>query len=214
MHQVDRVLLLSQVRSIAPEVVGAVADVGGANQRYWSLFRDAKSIVSMDINAGDIVFDINSSVPRALECKFDTVTCFQVLNDSLDPLVAARNLLDLCKPGGLIVLTEGFFDPIHDCPDRQRLTLTGVLDLFLKSEACCEVVRFSVRGNWLDVIGQICARKMITHFGYHPPNYCVRVICRILSRLIVLLCPKKISENTEDQEGAVYLGYMLVLRKV
>jgi SAM-dependent methyltransferase len=77
-------------------------------------------------------FDI--CAPVAEPGRFDVVICEQVLEHVPDPFGAARNLCELCAPGGRVVVSTPFLIRIHELPmydmrDYWRFTPRGLRTL-------------------------------------------------------------------------------------
>ena len=58
---------------------------------------------------------------------FDVITAIEMLEHALDPIVVLREIRDLLKPGGVLVLTTGNAEP-HS-PDLTRWAYTSVPDV-------------------------------------------------------------------------------------
>jgi len=100
------------------------AEISGNAQagRGWKRF------VSLDYPAFDVC------APLAVNDRFDVVICEQVLEHVPDPWAAARNLRDLCAPGGHVVVSTPFLIRTHELPaygmrDYWRFTPRGLRTL-------------------------------------------------------------------------------------
>jgi SAM-dependent methyltransferase len=100
------------------------AEISGSAQaaRPWKRF------VSLDFPAFDIC------APVELNERFDVVICEQVIEHVVDPWAAARNLRELCVPGGHVVVSTPFLIRIHELPmygmhDYWRFTPRGLRTL-------------------------------------------------------------------------------------
>jgi SAM-dependent methyltransferase len=66
--------------------------------------------------------------------RFDVVICEQVLEHVPDPFAAARNLRELCAPGGVAIVSTPFLIRVHELPqydmrDYWRFTPRGLRTL-------------------------------------------------------------------------------------
>jgi len=97
---------------------GTVLDVGSKDARY-SRFMNYDSFTTLDIVKGcDIKADIQCYKSKE---KFDTVTCFQVLEHLESPDKAVKNIYDLLVPKGVLLLTVPFIFGEHG-NDYHRFT--------------------------------------------------------------------------------------------
>jgi len=99
-------------------------------------------------------FDI--CAPLADQGRFDVVICEQVLEHVEDPWGAARNLRELCEPGGSVVVSSPFLIRLHELPafgmrDYWRFTPRGLRTLL--EGAGLEVDEVSSWGNRDVVVG-------------------------------------------------------------
>ena len=77
-------------------------------------------------------FDI--CAPVANPGRYDVVICEQVLEHVPDPFGAARNLRELCAPGGRVIVSTPFLIRVHELPmfdmrDYWRFTPRGLREL-------------------------------------------------------------------------------------
>jgi len=101
-------------------------------------------------------FDV--CAPLELERRFDVVICEQVLEHVIDPYAAARNLRELCVPGGWVIVSTPFLIKVHELPmygmrDYWRFTPRG-LQVLLEN-AGLEVDEVSSWGNRDCVVGNL-----------------------------------------------------------
>jgi SAM-dependent methyltransferase len=86
--------------------------------------------------------------PLSVGREFDVVICEQVLEHVPDPWAAAENLLRLCAPGGLAVVSTPFLIKLHELVewrmfDYWRLTPRGMQTLLERAGFEVETV-----GSW------------------------------------------------------------------
>lgn len=88
-----------------------------------------------------------------VEESYDVVICEQVLEHVADPWQATRNLLELCRPGGQLIVSTPFLIRIHHEPeDYWRFTAKGLRVLLEQAGFVVRVVetwgnRSCVRAN-------------------------------------------------------------------
>jgi SAM-dependent methyltransferase len=78
--------------------------------------------------------------------RYDVVICEQVLEHVTDPCAAARNLTQLCVPGGHVVVTSPFLIKVHEdwgLEDYWRFTPRGLRTLLERSGLHVDTV-----GHW------------------------------------------------------------------
>jgi SAM-dependent methyltransferase len=106
----QRIVLNQEVENfLATLPVGEMdaAEVSGKNHegRGW------KSFAELNYPGFDLC------APLEIEERFDIVFCEQVLEHVEDPVAAARNLFEMCRPGGYVVVSSPFLVKIHELPD-------------------------------------------------------------------------------------------------
>lgn len=90
--------------------------------------------------------------------RFDVVICEQVLEHVVDPVAAARNLRELCEPGGMVLVSTPFLIRIHELPmygmkDYWRFTPRGLATLL--ENAGLEIDSVGSWGNAECVMGNL-----------------------------------------------------------
>ena len=58
-----------------------------------------------DFEGADFIYDLNSPVDKSLHARFDVVCNFGTLEHIFDVRVAFENFVNLCKPGGHLILS-------------------------------------------------------------------------------------------------------------
>jgi SAM-dependent methyltransferase len=96
--------------------------------------------------------------PLQEQRRFDVVICEQVLEHVVDPWAAARNLRELCVPGGHVVVSTPFLIRVHELPmyalrDYWRFTPRGLRTLLEQSGL--EVEEIGAWGNRQCVVGNL-----------------------------------------------------------
>jgi SAM-dependent methyltransferase len=75
--------------------------------------------------------DFDLCAPLERRGTYDVAICEQVIEHVLDPCAAARNLRDLCVPGGHVIVSTPFLVRVHELPlygmhDYWRFTPRGL----------------------------------------------------------------------------------------
>lgn len=145
-YQPARVELSEAIARHADIISGKVLDIGcGSHSRYRHLF-GCDEYVRMDVVEGKNV-DIVGTI-ESLPCdnaSFDAIVCTQVLGDIFELSSAFSEMYRVLKPGGVALVSESLFDPLHDEPnDFWRFTPFSLQRL-------AEEVGFSI--DALDSIG-------------------------------------------------------------
>lgn len=129
----------------APRIlqVGSRSSVSDRNERNWRAliskrFGDRARFVGIDLASGtnvDRQLDICSS-PKAIrqelgEGVFDLVVCCHVLEHTVSPCKAARNIAAVLQPGGLAYIASPWSQAFHAAPDDYwRFSVRGLKLLF------------------------------------------------------------------------------------
>ncbi|MBI4129252.1 class I SAM-dependent methyltransferase [Candidatus Peregrinibacteria bacterium] len=167
--QPDRELLHRFVAKHAPTMRGKILDIGGGNRRYASLFTNAASFETLDIDPlqkPDIVASVES-LPIA-DATYDGLLCTQVLGDVWDIRRAIGEMVRVLKPGGFLLITESLFNEEHDAPqDFWRFTQYALRKLL---EPSCEIRALEARGGYFSQRAQQAIRYRIEKYDlYHRP---------------------------------------------
>ena len=142
------------LRENADSVTGHCLEFG--QDRYRSYFPNVTEYNVTDVVARPgvkYVCDIHDpiGIPRN---HFNAVVCTQVFEHLAHPEKAAKSLYELIVPGGILLLTAPFINPIHyDPTDFRRFTPEG-LELIVK-EAGFDIEVLSFGGNALVSTGSL-----------------------------------------------------------
>jgi SAM-dependent methyltransferase len=139
--------IAAHLESLGPSRLSAAEISGGAHaNRGWKEFRS--------LNYPD--FDL--CAPVTVSERYDVVLCEQVLEHVVDPFLACQHLLDLCRPGGHVIVSTPFLVKQHELPlygllDYWRFTPRGLR--MLLERAGLEVDHVGTWGNRLAVLGNL-----------------------------------------------------------
>ncbi len=129
-------LLLEEILAAQPHLRGRLLDLG-CGKRPYSLIYDplvAKSVgtevtFSPHGTADADVLARGEALPFR-DDAFDTILCTEVLEHTVDPFEAMREISRLLAPGGYLLLSVPFLYPVHEAPhDYWRLTFHGLAAL-------------------------------------------------------------------------------------
>jgi len=212
--QPDRYLLKKQIAELSDFIKGRVLDIGsGPNGgRYKNLF-SASDYVTLDINP-DYNPDIVGSAEKIPEqdSSFDSIVCFQVLDDLKDPLKAVKEMHRILKPGGYGLISVPQSNELHDEPhDYWRFTKYGIGALL--SEAGLEVVKILPRGGFLTLKSQMTIRYFIDLLDL----YNRKLLGRLLGPLFLAYGMMAIWLDTMDKSKANHkhtLGWLVLFHKI
>lgn len=182
-YQVERDLLNEAVAKHAHYISGKIIDIGsGLNKRYAKYFKKAVQYLTLDINPDNKPDIIGSAeaIPVG-ENSFDGVVCTQVLGDILHPENAIKEFYRILKPGGTVLLTEGFMNELHGEPiDYWRFTPFGLKALFEENDF--EILTIEMLGGGLSVVSQMFTRYLINSFSLYEH----KILGRIFSKLFFI----------------------------
>jgi SAM-dependent methyltransferase len=124
--------LCSAMKDFAPELSGALLDVGCGSKPYRTLFSvetytglDLDSEHTRQLGVADQYYD-GGQFPFA-DDTFDAVLCNQVLEHIFEPKEFLREILRVLKPGGRLLLTVPFVWDEHEQPaDYSRYSSFGL----------------------------------------------------------------------------------------
>jgi len=145
---VGRYYVENFLRDNASYVKGRCLDFG--DPRYKSFFPQATQYEVLNISPGpqvDFVTDIHDLQNIPLQA-FDAIICPQVFEHLAYPERAAVSLFELLKPGGVVLITAPFLNPVHYVPTDYRRFTPECLTMILQ-DAGLSVDFVSFGGNCL-----------------------------------------------------------------
>jgi SAM-dependent methyltransferase len=212
--QPDRYLLKKQIAGLSNFIKGRVLDIGsGPNGgRYKNLF-SASDYITLDINP-DYNPDIVGSAEKIPEQDntFDSVVCFQVLDDLKNPAQAVKEISRVLKPGGYGLISVPQSNELHDEPhDYWRFTKYGIGALLL--EAGLEIVKILPRGGFLALKAQMTIRYFIDLLSLYKRS----LLGRLLGPFFLIYGRMAIWLDAVDKSKANHkhtLGWLVLFRKI
>jgi len=209
--QPNRILLDEQVKKYSGYIKGRVLDVGvGGFSRYTRFFH-CQEYIKMDVQSGkniDVVGQAENIPFKA--ATVDSVICTQVLGDIKNPIQAIKEFYRVLKPGGTVLLTESFFNEMHDEPnDFWRFTKFGLEYLF--QEAGFKIIAINQRGGFFSVQAQSSIRYLINRFNLYSHSWAriFNPIFKIYSKLMFFL--DKLDKSQANRRFA--LGWCVLAQK-
>ena len=149
-------LLEGSLRQCAGYVRGRLLDVGCGMRPYEkTFFSAATEYVGADYLSDRSRPDVMCSALGLTfpDNSFDTVASTEVLEHVPDPLLAAREMSRVLKPGGHLILSTPLFWPRHEVPyDFFRYPYDGILYIVEKSGL--KLTKLFNRGRSYAFIGQ------------------------------------------------------------
>jgi SAM-dependent methyltransferase len=146
------------VTRLQPRTLAAL-EISG---QHWASF-GFKSYQHTTYPEFDVCFD---KVP---DRQFDLVVADQVFEHLLWPYRAARNVLDMLRPGGYFLLSTPFLVRIHDSVDCTRWTETGLKYLLAEAGFPLESTQTGSWGNRACVRANLRTMKWVRYRRYlHP----------------------------------------------
>lgn len=171
------------VARLAPLARGTMLDVGVGERPYADVFAPHVSrylgleyppVVFGNLNpelAGYLhvvhgiidVFGDGQRLPVADACV-DTVLSLEVLEHLPHPERCVAEMARVLKPGGRLLLTVPFLQPLHQLPfDFRRYTPRGLTELL--EDNGLELELLEPRGNVASAAGAVCAQWMLRHLA-------------------------------------------------
>lgn len=164
-YVMDRVVS-DYIASLRPENLSALEISGTSHQQDGWMKYESWNYPDFDI-CSELAGD---------EPEFEVVLAEQVLEHVIDPVRALRNMVELCRPSGYVIVTTPFLIKKHEIPkDYWRFTEDGMRALLERAGLIEEVV--GSWGNRYVVVGNFnrWARRMRWHTLRNEPNFPVVV---------------------------------------
>jgi len=210
--QPARYELERQIRRHADVVKGRVLDVGsGSHPRYRGFFKNCSEYIKLDIEGVPDVDVIGSAenIPLPNE-SFDSIVSTQVIGDVYDLHKVFAEFYRVLKPGGILFLTEGFSDELHDEPyDFWRFTEHSLRRL--SEDAGFTVEMVEKRGGYFSVRSQMTLRYCIDRFDIYRRSW--RKTFSALAKAYGLFMLWRDSRDTAEVNRHFTHGYLLMARK-
>lgn len=211
LYQPNRILLDEQIKKCSSYIKGKVLDVGaGAFSRYKGFFH-FQEYIKMDVQPGKNIDIVGRAEDIPFEAEtIDSIVCTQVLGDIKNPIQAIKEFHRVLKPDGTVLLTEAFFNEMHDEPrDFWRFTRFG-LEYFFQ-EAGFQIIAIDQRGGFFTVQAQSNIRYLINKFNLYSHNWArmFNPIFKIYSKIMFLF--DKLDKSQSNKRFA--LGWCVLAKK-
>ncbi len=210
--QTARFELEAQIKRHADTVRGRVLDVGsGSKPRYRGFFKGSSEYVKLDIEGvPDVdVTGTAESIPLPNE-SFDAIVSTQVIGDVYDLRKAFTEFFRVLKPDGVILLTEGFMDPLHDEPyDYWRITPHSLRRL--AEDAGFQVELVEKRGGYFSVRAQMTIRYYVNRYDIYHRSW--RRIFSFFARYYGRLMIWRDRRDQSEIQSHFAHGFLLLAKK-
>jgi SAM-dependent methyltransferase len=121
----------------------------------WKILDRAKKSVDVFGDGNQLPFE---------DASFDTVLCTEVLEHLPDPASVLGEIARVLKPGGRLLATVPFSQPLHELPgDYYRFTPSGLE--YLLGQAGLEVESITPRGNFASATGAHMSQFFLRWLG-------------------------------------------------
>ncbi|MEM6672643.1 MAG: methyltransferase domain-containing protein [Planctomycetota bacterium] len=174
--------LRRSVESLAPHARGVLLDVGVSEGPYRELFGPhvdryvgleyPPSILDKQPEMWEMlprvkelvqVFGDGAALP-VLEGSVDTVLSTEVLEHVPDPRALVDEMARVLRPGGHLLLTVPFIQPLHELPSDYFRFTPSSLRRFVE-DAGLEVVSIEPRGNFASANGAMLSQWLVRSIG-------------------------------------------------
>lgn len=207
--------------ALAPQARGRLLDVGCGHKPYLPLFRPyITSYTGVDVPVsihGTESIDAGASA-LALPFRpdqFETVLATEVMEHVPDPSRMLSEIARVLTPGGALILSVPFHEPLHELPyDFYRYTHIGLAELMQRQGLVVEAVER--RGGAVAVLCHLLCSFLYRRFGStgHPHYTRARPIagplvigvCIVLQLICVALDPL-VSDEFDT------IGFVVLARK-
>ena len=162
----------------------------------------------------DVIAAIDAPLPTELASRqpFHFVLCTEVMEHVADWAQAFRNLSQLARPGGKILLTCPQFYPLHEEPyDFWRPTPYAIRTYAERSGL--RVLEQKAAGDAWDVMGTLFACCAAVPAGRGPVDRLVRECVRIGKKAVFELLRRRFLQRHVTMVGPIYLSNYVVLEK-
>jgi SAM-dependent methyltransferase len=183
---------------------GRLLDIGSKNRRYDSLFKNAISIVAVDIKPGqekDIILSDAQDLPFRNN-SFDTVVSFETLEYIPATERVFREIARVLKSNGLLIFSMPFLNPVHADMDSVRYT-DKTLRQILKGNF--EVKEFCAFGGRYCLIWDLFFEKIRNHSSNFW-RYLLYPFLAVSQKIAIYL-------DNKEENWRFPMGYFFVCRK-
>ncbi|MEE2939986.1 MAG: methyltransferase domain-containing protein [Planctomycetota bacterium] len=181
-YWLDRRCLRKSVEALAPKASGVLLDVGSSETPYRDIFEEhVRHYVGMEyppavLDKQPDMWDLLYNVHHLLNLlgdgrrmpirtdSVDTVLCTEVLEHVPDPMPMVHEMARVLKPGGKLLVTVPFVQPLHELPsDFHRFTPPALQHY--AEEAGLVVESIEPRGNFASACGAMLSQWIIRTIG-------------------------------------------------
>lgn len=181
-YWLDRRCLRRSVEDLAPLASGLLLDVGSSETPYRELFEQhVRHYVGMEYppavldkqpDMWDLLYNVHHLLNllgdgRQLPIRtssVDTVLCTEVLEHVPDARPMMVEMGRVLKPGGKLLVTVPFVQPLHELPSDFHRFTPPALEAYAK-EAGLRVESITPRGNFASACGAMLSQWIIRSIG-------------------------------------------------
>ncbi len=187
-HAYDSDILLTDKLDYMAAKCDLVLDIGQSTRNKIKLFEPQRietTNVNPESSTADIIDDI-CAPSRLQPDRYDGIICLSVLEHVYDPFAAIREIHQLLKPGGYLLLHLPFLFRYHaatdlsftDCYRFSRDGMAWMLRDF------SEVKLYSIRGPYSSILNlnKFWKKAVEKRFGMAPSRWVDRVGMRLFGR--------------------------------
>ena len=228
--------LQRSVEALAPHASGTMLDVGVGERPYGALFTpyvtryfglEYPPVVFGNLNPDlwnyihvvhgiiDVFGDGQELAVRSASC--DTVLSLEVLEHLPEPERCVSEMSRVLKPGGRLLLTVPFVQPLHQLPfDFRRYTPRGLTELLERHGLVVE--KLEPRGNVASVSGAVVSQYLLRHWAAKQRRHDGSVTMSRWRGLLTLpfIAATQIAFAIAEKfvkDDALSLGFWVVARK-
>jgi len=203
-RSLHRELLENKLMQYSALITGKVLDLGSKNRRYDSFFKNADSIIAIDIKpqSGKGVIPADILKLPFKERTFDAAISFEVMEYIMDTENALAEISRALKNKSVFIFSVPFLDPVHGDIDCVRFTIKGWEELLSKY----------FRINKVDAIGGRYSLIWDSYFEKVRNNYS-RLLRMILFPILASLKRLAISLDKKEKNTRFPMGYLFVCEK-
>lgn len=175
---------------------------------YWSM-----DVVQNHNGSVHFICGIDAELPVAVTAPgpYDVVLCTEVLEHVADWGGAFKNLADLLRPGGQLLVTCPHFYPLHEEPEDYWRPTSYALEHFAKKNGM-SVVSACRAGGSLDVLGTLLGNMYFKSNDRGMTSAAVLFSCKALRKSFFWLLQKRFVQNRISATG-YYLSNVYVFSR-
>lgn len=206
---------------LAPKAQGRLLDIGCGHKPYLPLFRPyISSYIGVDVPVSihgteSIDAGANALALPFRAAQFETVLATEIMEHVPDPSRMLAEIERVMTPGGVLILSVPFHEPLHELPyDFYRYTHIALIELAQRQGLVVEAIER--RGGAVSVLCHLLCSFLYRRFGStgHPGYTRIRPIsgpiviafCTLLQLICIMIDPL-VSDEFDT------IGFVVLARK-